>query len=146
MASDGEILELEFLPQELHRGVAPEALPAGGARILQNVDTVSLAGRLRRGPGCARLDFVPPATYTVTSTIPGKRRDGNILLIYGNDNGDISVEPGLNTVENGGPLPLWVDVDSFVPGAVPAPDVRKANILWVENFDEDGVGVSGGTS
>lgn len=141
-----KILELEFLPSTLMRGTAPETMPANGARVLQNADAISLEGRIRRSPGCARLDFVPPATYTVTSLYPGKRRDGNTILIYTNDNGDVSIEVGLNTVENAGPLPLWVDVDSFVPGAIPNPDIRKQNILWVQNFDEDGIGVSGGTS
>lgn len=128
--------ELQFLPMAFDRSTAPEAMPPAGARTLANADADSLLGRVRRAPGYARADFAGEAN-TINNAFPVKRRDGTVMLIYGTTGGDVNVEVP-NTAIDGGGLPcLWVDVDDFVPGAVPNPDVRKRDIKWRENFEEE---------
>lgn len=113
----------------IDRSFDPTLNPPGSARILQNVDTTWLDGRIRMGLGPARTDFAnEDAGYSVTSCQRLDRPDGAFMMITGNDRGEVDVYFALAGVGCAG-SPVTNDLIA---------DFFSTTDLIAENFEEDG--------
>jgi hypothetical protein len=103
-----EFKTVELLPVELNRDLSQDRLEPSQARILQNIDVLWAAGRMRRISGMARLGIEGSANGYFNSFV-ATRRDCKAILMTWDSGGNVLTFPGDGTSPCAGPMPLWND-------------------------------------
>lgn len=121
-----ETLKLSF--NHIDRSFDPTMQPAGSARVLRNVDTSWMDGRIRMGTGPGRTDLpAEDAGYTVNSCLRVDRPDGSFMMIVSNDRGEIDLYTAVTGQGCVGSVVTEDYQDNFF----------STEVLVNENFNED---------